>query len=262
MNLCVVEMLGRTGNNLLQVAAAIHYSKKHNVPWYIPPHYHHRQIYKYWKFPIYKGNIRKLPVYDTATDEGFPYADIPLYPNGVKLRGFFQSYKYLEPVKEEVLKAWNFKVYPELRNFTSIHIRRGDYVTYSDSFPPVTMDYIEKGIMAIANITREIPQKYLVFSDDIAWCREQFKRFTSLSFIFSEGKNEYEEMSKMASCGNNIIANSTFSYVAAYANRNPDKIVITPSSEEWFGPRAKLDTKDLLPPEWHQVKFRSQTVLA
>lgn len=258
-NVVTCEFLGRLGNNLFQLAAMIYYSKKHNVPWAIPPHYHHRQIYKYWKFPIYKGNIKKLPVYDVATDEGFPYADIPFYPNGVKLRGFFQSYKYLDPVKKEVLKAWNFKVYPELHDFTSIHIRLGDYVTYSDSFPPVTYIYVQKAIEQIETLTGKKPEKFLVFSDETDVCRRSFAiHFPDLVFIYSEGKNEYEEMSKMASCGNNIIANSSFSYVAAYANPNPDKIVISPSFDEWFGPRAKLDTKDLLPQDWHQVKFRNQ----
>lgn len=270
-NIVTCEFLGRLGNNLWQIAAMIHYSKKHNVLWAIPPHYHHRQIYKYWKFPIYKGNIKKLPVYDVATDEGFPYAEIPFYPNGVKLRGFFQSYKYLDPVKEEVLKAWNFKVYPELKDFTSIHIRLGDYVTYADSFPPVTVEYVSKGIQEIERISGKAPEKFLVFSDDIKAVKPMLEeRFPNLTFVYSPGqkeqpsggKTEYEQLSLMSSCGNNIIANSSFSYIAAYANKNPDKIIITPSADEWFGARAKLDTKDLLPLDWHQVKFRTENVPA
>src|SRR5687767_4344715 len=188
MNLVTCEFLGRTGNLLFQVAVMIHYSKKYNVPWFIPPHYHHRQIYKYWKFPVYKGNIKKLPVLDlAASDETWPYSDLPFYPNGVKLRGFFQSYKYLDPVKEEVLKAWNFKVYDELKDFVSIHIRLGDYVTHADYFPPVTMDYVEKAIQDLHCISGKRHEKFLVFSDDIARCKQEFANsFQNKTFIFSE----------------------------------------------------------------------------
>lgn len=258
-NIVTCEFLGRLGNNLFQVAACINYSKLHNVPWAIPPNYHHRQIYKYWKFPVYRGNIKKLPVFDRASsDETWGYCDLPFYPNGVKLRGFFQSHKYLDPAKEEVLKAWNFKVHYELKDFTSIHIRRTDYVTHSDYFPPVTMDYVQQAIHDLHCLIGKRHEKFLVFSDDVAWCKQEFANtFPGKIFIFSEGKNEYEELSKMASCGHNIIANSSFSYIAAYANRNPDKIVITPDATEWFGVKSKLDTKDLLPPEWNQVKFRN-----
>jgi hypothetical protein len=263
-NICTTEFLGRVGNNLFQVAACINYSKLHNVPWAIPPHYHHRQIYKYWKFPVYRGNIRKLPVFDRASsDETWGYCDLPFYPNGVKLRGFFQSYKYLDPVKEEVLKAWNFKVHDELKDFVSIHIRLGDYVTHSDYFPPVTKDYVRMAIDSINEKTGIKHEKFLVFSDEPDVVRRSFAiNFPELVFLYSEGKNEYEEMSKMASCGHNIIANSSFSYIAAYANRNPDKIVITPDASEWFGVKSKLDTKDLLPPDWTQIKFRNQNIPA
>lgn len=264
MNLVTCEFLGRLGNNLFQVAAMIHYSKKYNVPWFIPLNYHHRQIYKYWQFPRYRGNIKKLPVFDRASsDETWGYCDLPFYPNGVKLRGFWQSWKYLDPVKDDVLKAWNFKAYDELKDFVSIHVRLGDYVTHPDYFPPVTKSYIRLAIDTLNEKTGIKHEKFLVFSDEIQIIKRSFtNNFPELTFVYSEGTNEYEELSKMSSCGHNIIANSTFSYVAAYANRNPEKIVITPSADEWFGVKSKLDTKDLLPPTWEQVKFRNQALPA
>lgn len=249
-NVVVPEFLGRLGNGIFQVGACMNYSHHHGVPWAVIPHYKHRNIYRYFKSPIYKGNHKKLPVYDVATDEGFPYKELPNL-GSVKLRGFFQSYRYLDPIRDQWLQWLNFKHYDDLRDFTSIHVRRGDYVTYSDSFPPVTMDYLH---LAIEKVTALGFTKFLVFSDDIAWCKEHFN---SRDFIFSEGKNEFEELSKMSSCKNNIIANSSFSWVGAYANQNPDKIVVSPSYDNWFGPRASaLNTKDLIPPSWHQIKFR------
>jgi hypothetical protein len=252
-NIVTCEFLGRLGNNLFQVAAMIGYAKNYGAQWGIPPGYHHRQIYNYFRhLPIYKGNVRKLHTYDTATDEGFVYKQIPHFPNGVKLRGFWQSYKYFEHAKEEVLKAWNFKVLPEYKDFTSLHVRRTDYLTHSDSFGAISHDYIRQAI------DHSKAKKILCFSDDLFWCKQTLpKNFPDVEWHFeNDSNNEYTSLCQMSSCGNNIIANSSYSYVAAYANRNTDKIVVTPHYASWFGPKAKLDTKDLLPPEWHQIKFR------
>lgn len=252
-NIVTCEFLGRLGNNLFQVAACIGYAKHYGAQWGIPPGYHHRQIYQYFKhLPIYKGNVRKLPEYDTATDAGFPYKQIPHYPQGVKLRGFWQSYKYFEHAKEEVLRAWNFKYLPEFKEYTSLHIRRTDYIQYAEAFGPVTTGYVKDALEYVK------PKKVLCFSDDLPWCKQTLPGlFPEIEWHFeNQGNTEYLTLSQMSSCGNNIIANSSFSWVAAYANPNPDKIVVTPHYTSWFGPKATLDTKDLLPPEWHQIKFR------
>lgn len=252
------DLLGRLANNLFIVGACMNYSKQYDVPWAVMPNYHHRQIYKYFKSPVFRGNPKKLVLFDrTQNDEQWGYCDLPDMGKSVKLRGFFQSYRYLDPVKEQFIKWLNFKKYPDLHDFTSIHIRRTDYIKYADHFGPVSLDYVRDAINAVSETRNAKPEKFIVFSDEINWCKEEFAReFPDLTFIFSEGKNEYEELSKMSSCKNNIIANSTFSYIAAYANQNPDKLVITPSKESWFGPKSNLDTKDLLPPDWTQIHFR------
>ena len=61
---------------------------------------------------------------------------------------------------------------------------------------------------------------------------------------------ETEEMMLMSECNNNIIANSTFSWWAAYLNKNPNKIVIAP--KQWTAQKT-ANQLDILPKSWIQL---------
>jgi len=52
----------------------------------------------------------------------------------------------------------------------------------------------------------------------------------------------------MARCKNNIIANSSFSWWAAWLNSNKNKKVIAPA--KWFGNRGPQDWQDVYCKEW------------
>ena len=102
----------------------------------------------------------------------------------------------------------------------SIHVRRGDYVTHPAFVDLCKTDYYERAIALFPDDT------FLVFSDDIEWCKAKWaadKRFT-----FSVGRTEIEDLNAMAGCKSNIIANSSFSWWAAYLNPNTSKRVIYP----------------------------------
>lgn len=242
--------IGRLGNQMFQCAAAIGYAKKYNVGWACPndtrefPNFH-----TYFPgLPKYDGNeFRSFQAHDASQ---FNYSPIPFNPNGTRLIGFFQSEKYFEGAEDEIRKVFKLDIKPV--DAVSLHVRRGDYVQYANSFPPVDIAYIMQAWWHVFNKTGI--RKTIVFSDDVKWCMENLKWE---NIEFSEGRNEYEDLSLMASCSHHIIANSTFSWWGAWLGHNPNKIVVSPSADNWFGPGFTGGVpKDLIPSNWHQIKFR------
>ena len=252
MSIVVSELLGRTRNNLMIAAATIGYARKQKFKYFIQKGYHHKEIYDYFpNLPVFQGDISTLFKYDVANDYNFRYKEIPRYKDGVKIRGFFQSLKYFEHCQDEVREVLKLNETPV--DYVALHVRRGDYVQYSAQFPPVTMKYLTE---AIGYFTQRGYKNFLVFSDDLKWCVSNLpSNFKECNFKFAEG-NVYEDLSLMASCEHQIIANSSFSWFAAWWNRNTNKIVVSPSKETWFGPKNRLDTSDLIPDSWIQIHAR------
>jgi len=251
-NLVVPEFLGRLGNQFFQVAAAYGYALKYNTDWFVPNHYHHREIYKHWRLPIYKGNIKQLPAYDVATDKGWGYSPIPFHNGPIKIRGFFQSHRHFDHCEKEIKQLFKLEINPIDR--VSIHVRRGDYLAQNqDTFKPIDMNYISS---AINQMKEHGKTKFMVVSDDLPWCKENIK-YSDCDIQFSNGSSVYSDLSIMASCSDHIISNSTLAWWSAYLGVNENKIVISPSAEtpNWFL-HGRMDTSNLIPNEWIQIKYR------
>ena len=70
---------------------------------------------------------------------------------------------------------------------------------------------------------------YYVFSDEVQWIKSHSKiNENRLYFIHGQ---ELEDFWLMSQCKHNIIANSTYSYWAAFLNKNKEKQIIYP--EKW-----------------------------
>jgi hypothetical protein len=162
------------------------------------------------------------------------------------IEGYFQSYKYFEEFETEIKQEFTFK--PEIlkkckniiNNYSdsvSLHIRRGDYVN-NPNYWNVTPEYINEALQQFT----DKEYKFLIFSDDIEWCKEIFPE----GVIFIEGNTQFEDLCLMTLCNHNIISNSSYSWWAAYLNNNKNKKIIAPSN--WFIP-SKLLT-DLYLKNW------------
>lgn len=234
---------GRTGNQLFQKAAAIGYAMKHGLEYNLCPWNTQNTI-----------QIGRPGYIKEATHN---YQELPLLRNPrIMLDGYFQSERYFTHCREEVLKAFGYQWMPISATTCSIHLRRGDYLLYPEKHPVINEEYLDLAIKYILDTT--VANTFLVFSDDIPFTQQliESRFYQHCYFEFIEGRSEKEDIELMSSCQHNIIANSTFSWWAAWLNQNPDKVVVSPSKDNWFGPgNSHLDTSDLIPDSWIQIKY-------
>jgi hypothetical protein len=188
-------------------------------------------------------------------------------PNDVYLQGFWQSPKYFEdiaPLIRQELELSDTSVLESARSaierlkarfgsVVSLHVRRGDLAYAHETLgekdithgAPVTTDYIHRAMGQFGPETC-----FFVFSDtpkDIAWCRANI---LAKNIEFSSADSELWDFTAMTLCDHHIIANSTFSWWAAWLDTKPGRRVIAP--KVWSPPGASfaMQTEDLLPPDW------------
>jgi hypothetical protein len=233
--------MGRLGNQLFQIATTIALALRNNDTYVFPP----------WEYDLhfnlqncFSNNIRPTATYH---EPFFHYQPIPQHNSTVRqtldLVGFFQSEKYFQDCQGAIQSLLTPKIGFGIKwNYTAIHVRRGDYVRQPQNHPSLDGNYYKKAIDMIPS------EYYMIFSDDINWCKQNF---IGSKFVFSEGRSPVEDLSLFLSCENAIIANSSFSWWGAWLNKNPSKKIIAPA--QWFGPGLPHDTKDLLPNNWIKI---------
>lgn len=189
---------------------------------------------------------------------------------GAYLDGFWQSYRYFEDIadvlreefrpKDQAIELYAEDYVERLRRqggaLVALHIRRGDLahateIIGDDSLVygrPVSTDYIERAMACFP-----VHSQFLVFSDtakDVDWCRRHVR---GQKVHFSEGHEDIVDLNIMSRCDHNIIANSTFSWWAAWQNRRPGRRVIAPSRWSTPGSPNQMPLDDLIPAQWELI---------
>jgi hypothetical protein len=149
-------------------------------------------------------------------------------------QGLFSSYKYWWPGREAVRRMYRFDpdvvararavvdpVRASGREVVSLHVRRTDYI--NGLFVNVNRDYFDAAFRQFDD--RRVT--YLVFSDDMAWCREAFADKDNI--VFADNNEAIVDMCAMSLCDHNITANSSFSFWGAFLNESPGKKMIGPA---------------------------------
>ncbi|MDQ3047795.1 MAG: alpha-1,2-fucosyltransferase [Bacteroidota bacterium] len=293
----IVRLTGGLGNQMFQYAAAKQLSLRHSTclkadlsdyekndlrkfelkcfPLVLPTATDH-EIQKFKNFQNKKWFNRFL----TFKNQSYlrqPNFFFRYYPEIEKankdsyLDGYWQSEKYFRGIDSEIRNDFKFlpstdTVNIELAlkiaecNSVSVHIRRGDYVSNnvtSEFHGTCSPEYYSIAMQA-ASLKISNPV-FFVFSDDPTWVMNQ-KYISGKNVVLVNHNKEdksFEDMRLMSLCKNNIIANSSFSWWAAWLNENPGKLIFAP--EKWFNPESKwfkqynIDTSEILPSEWIKI---------
>lgn len=167
------------------------------------------------------------------------------------LRGYWGSYKYFEQFEQDIRRQYTplWKQEPQVRqiidevhgtkNSVAVHVRRGDYLKFGMF---ISAKYYLNAFKYI-RMTLNDPTFYF-FSDDIEWTRVCFGNLPEYHYpkIASVNK-DLDEFCCISACHNQIIANSTFSWWAAWLNSDANKTIVAPKISIW--------SEEFYPSTWH-----------
>jgi hypothetical protein len=175
---------------------------------------------------------------------------------GFYLDGYWQNPKYFELYKRQLCEdfvpvediskqaiEWLKKI--KETNSISLHVRRGDYVqnVHTNSVHGTcSLNYYRD---AIEHIQQKIDfPVFYIFSDDMHWCKDNIDFINNVNFV-DDTNTAIDDLMLMKNCKANIIANSTFSWWAAWLSNN--EITIYPKA--WFN-EAPSNLVSLFPVNW------------
>lgn len=248
----VVHLMGGLGNQLFQIVTGYVLSKRWNAALHIRTDSFHcgqgSHPSKYFS-SLYK---QFLPHFDTHpfdciyNESRWSYYNVNkdisnLFEskNSILLYGYWQSECHFPNMKQDLERLLNlsppyvhipssiFVSYPQLhdvKNACLITVRRGDYCLTPDIHFPCGMTYYNQAMTYFPKDTR-----YFIMSDDLDWCKSQFKGDT---FTFLDIHDDLTSFYVGRLFPKYIISNSTFYWWITYFSIHPHPVIVAP--DKWI----------------------------
>jgi len=184
--------------------------------------------------------------------------------DGAKLLGYFQSWRYLEPVADEIRHRVTSAAYLDnstrdwvstqrdllatLRDPVVVHVRRGDYLlpAHRDFHGLLDLPYYEKALSALSKGAGF--SEVVVVSDDVPAAQKLFTGWPAIYIEQSPHLADSATLLAVSGASKYVIANSSFSWWWAWLSGASE--VVAP--KRWFA-REDLDSSDVCPPVWQLV---------
>jgi hypothetical protein len=266
-----IILRGRTGNIMFQYALGRVLAAKHRVPLLMDASWYNRQgwseVSHFLKLPLRAKVIRRFSLASRALRNytgkhywqlmGVPLVKEPTHdqsfnprfldaPSDCMISGFFQSPRYFEsmakPLREEIkslLTPFSDRLScPPLTvgairqaNSIAVHVRRGDYLQ-NPVFDVCGESYYRRSMDAMRE--RVPDARFYIFSDDPEWCRETFTGMDTeiVTATDKHRHNPLHDLHLISLASHHIIANSSYSWWAAWLGDKPGQQVIMP--DRWF----------------------------
>lgn len=271
-----VNIMGGLGNQMFQLATAYAYTKQNNGKLIVLRNkmesdgrslYWDNMLYRFQEFLV-----DKLPEGLERWQESGPteFGIIPsLTSKGLYISGYLQSPKYFgnDKIQQEIKELFEpshttmYNIQDKynllLKNkerAVIVHARRTDYLKNQDIINfhgPLSIDYYKEAIKKMSNEI-ENPIFILASDDPSFWTSviNELPQFNSRNIYILDDENEITTIALLQQFQYFIIANSTYSWWAAWLSKDPKK-VIAPS--KWFGPTGPQNYKDIYMPSWELI---------
>lgn len=228
-----ISLSGGLGNRIFQIFAGLAYARKHNKKFVLC-----KSIYEIPKIAHEENTdsmidfifpnieyVSSFSSYSRAKETiHMNYNTLPYYKGNVLLVGYFQ-------VEQYSLELENI---PNIRtayyeNTYFIHLRLGDYIGFYG------MDFdLSKYHKRCFDILGP-HAKYIVFSNDNVNAKKYIDKF-NIQYTISDKTDALECLIDMANCAGGICANSTFSWMGAFFQRQPRTNIFVP--DKWVPNRV------------------------
>ncbi|RBI71568.1 alpha-1,2-fucosyltransferase [Roseovarius sp. TE539] len=179
-------------------------------------------------------------------------------PPETYLHGYWQSQRYFAPIADRLRRDLAFttplaganaamaQTISKAPSPVAVHVRRGDY-TASGAYAACSPGYYRNAVDTIRD-RLDRPLTCFVFSNDPDWARANLDLGQETIVVdINDETGGHFDLHLQSLCAHNVIANSSFSWWAAWLNANPDRIVVAPKN--WFAP-GKPDNPDICPADW------------
>lgn len=262
------NLYGGLGNQLFQYSAALSFSKQYGHELKFVNIFNKRYRQAHTKFDLDKLYNLKISYIDSyELKQKFGYLKSNYYFNKFAykfninfdciitdklaktlannknyfLYGYFQNYKYLKYTELTLHKYFyeprdinnlnKYQLYQEILNThsVSLHIRGGDYLA-NPMRQVCNYEYYFNAIKKIKYFNSNAI--FYIFSDDLNYAKNILSKLDINYRLVDNHFNNALNLYLMSKCKDNIIANSSFSWWAAYLNNNKYKKIISP--KKWL----------------------------
>ncbi len=168
----------------------------------------------------------------------------------VLLKGYWHCPLYFSGVEDQIRSDLIFRKPVAIKdhklveaiqstNSVGIHVRRLDF------HRRLSIDYYRE---AMSQMKKQIKNpRFFVFSDDCEWWRDQAGHLEGVEIVSNSDTGGLDDFQLLSMCKHFIIANSSYSWWAAWLGKPDTKHVIAPSKAIW------IDSWDVLPEDWEVI---------
>ncbi len=273
-----IVLLGRTGNHLFQYALGRVLAEKHGVPLVLDASWFNAEgwaeVSHFLKLPLKAKVVRRCSLGARALRKltgkhYWEYRDVPVLqeagddqsfdpqfleaPADCMLFGYFQSPLYFESIAGPLRAELNGLLKDALRlpedlraklmepNSVAVHVRRKDYLDLP-VFQVCDSAYYLESMREMRGLLPDA--RFYIFSDDPEWCRGEFLEADQEVVDLGEtAANPLYDLHLMSLASHHVIANSTYSWWAAWLGDKPGQRVIMPGRWYVHGIKAPMEEK-------------------